>query len=164
MNKKWPFFFLFLVFALVAFYFYHKSSTAPQLQLIELELADTSGRSFDIQTLKGQKTLICFGASWCIDCRKELQSLVKLSANELKDIKIVVISDEAISKVKSYQNKYMYPFLFLKSTTSFSDLGIYSIPTNYLLNSKLEIVKEKVGDFNWNDLSTRQHLFTLMEN
>jgi thiol-disulfide isomerase/thioredoxin len=163
MNKKWIFLIFFLILAFIAFYFYHKTTTAPSLQLQNLQVSDLNAQPFDWNSLKGQKTLICFGASWCVDCRKELQKLVKLSNNELKELQIVVVSDESITKIMAYKQKYNYPFTFLKLQQAFSELGIHSIPTNYLLNKDGDVVKEHTGDFAWEDVSTRQHLLTLME-
>ncbi len=162
MSKKWIFLVFFVLLAFLAFYFYHKTTTAPTLRLNELALNSLNEEPFDWTTLSGKKTLLCFGASWCVDCRRELQNLNKLFDNELKELQIVVISDESIEKIIAYKEKYQYPFLFLKLQGSFSDHGIYSIPTNYLLNTKQEVVKEKTGDFAWEDPSTREHLFVLM--
>jgi len=164
MNKKWIFLVFFLLLAFTAFYFYHKTTTAPSLQLQELSVNELNEQPFDWNDISGQRTLVCFGASWCGECRQELQSLLKLKDNELKELNVVVISDESYEKIKAYQEKYQYPFLFLKLQKPFSEHGIYSIPTNYLLNKELNVVKEKTGAFAWEDASTREHLLTLMNN
>lgn len=164
MNKKVVFLALFLLLAFVAFYFYHRTTTAPALRLQELQAKNLDETPFDWQALKGKKTLLCFGASWCVDCRRELKNLLPLSSKELSEVQIVVISDEPVDKIKAYREKTAYPYLFLKLSHSFSEHGIYSVPTNYLLNSNLEVVKEKTGEFNWNDPSTRQHLLQSMDN
>jgi hypothetical protein len=51
----------------------------------------------------------------------------------------------------------------LTLTKVFSDIGINSIPTTYLLNAKGEIVYNNVGFIDWEDESTFQHLISLME-
>lgn len=163
MNRNWIYVILFLILAFTAFYFYHRTHTAPSIHIQQLEVSDLNEQPFDWNSVKGTKTLVCFGASWCVDCRKELQSLKKLSQNELQSIQIIVISDESYDKIKSYRQKFDYPFLFLKLQKAFSEYGIYSIPTNYLLNKNLQVVKEKTGDFNWEDASNREHLLTLMD-
>jgi len=164
MNRNWLYVVLFLIFAFTAFYFYHRSSSAPALQLNQVVVKDLNNNPFEWTSLNGKKTLLCFGASWCGECRKELQGLMKLHNTELKELQIVVISDEPLQKIMAYKEKYNYPFLFLRLEASFSELGIYSVPTNYLLNKATKVVKEKTGDFNWEDASNREHLLTLMDN
>jgi thiol-disulfide isomerase/thioredoxin len=164
MNRNWLYVVLFLIFAFTAFYFYHRGTTAPSLQLQELHVSDLNEQPFDWRLMEGRKTLICFGASWCGECRRELENLQKLLANELNGLQVVVVSDEPYEKIRAYKQKYQYPFMFLKLQRPFSEHGIYSVPTNYLLNKKLKVVKEKIGDFNWEDASTREHLLTLMDN
>lgn len=164
MNNKWLSLGIVLLLVLTAFWFYRKTNavTAFDTQLLKLKTLDN--KTFDWQSLKGKKTLICFGASWCKDCRKELEKLKKLVPNELRELEVLVVSDEPMEKIENYRNKYGYPFIFLKSETSYQDMKIYSVPTNYLLNKDLKIVKQKIGDFPWEDPSTRKHLLTLMEN
>ncbi len=164
MNRNLLYVVVFLILSFTAFFFYHRSSTAPSLQLQNLMLKDLNANDVDPGELKGKKTLLCFGASWCGECRQELQKLMKMYNTELKELQIVVISDEPLEKIIAYKNKYKYPFVFLQSETAFSDLGIYSIPTNYLLNKDAKVVKEKTGDFNWDDVSNREHLLKLMDN
>lgn len=163
MNRNWLYVVLFLILVFTAFYFYHRGSTVPSLQVQSLVLSDLNNKPFDPNTLKGKKTVLCFGASWCGECRQELQGLMKLYNHELKELEIVVVSDEPLEKIMAYKEKYNYPFLFLRTNVSFSELGIYSVPTNYLLNKEAKVVKEKTGDFNWEDASNREHLLTLME-
>lgn len=163
MHKKWIYLILFLILGFTAFYFYHRSTNAPSLSLKDLALSDLNQNSFEWNSLKGKKTLLCFGASWCVDCRRELKTLQKLKDNELKELEIVVISDEPSEKIRAYQQKYSYPFLFLQLQKPFAEYGIYSIPTNYLLNKELQVVKESIGDFAWEDVSTREHLLTLLD-
>jgi peroxiredoxin len=164
MNRNLLYLVLFLILAFTALYFYHRSSSTPSLQIQQVAVNDLNNKHFDWSTIKGKKTLVCFGASWCGECRKELQGLMKLCTNELKELHIIVISDEPLEKIVAYKEKYNYPFLFLRSEVSFSELGIYSVPANYLLNEAGKVVKEKTGDFAWEDVSTREHLLTLMHN
>lgn len=164
MNNKWLSLGIVFFLLFIAIWFYRKAGTAPSLDTSLLSLKTLDGKEFDWNSLKGKKTILCFGASWCKDCRKELEKLKELIPNELKDVEVVVVSDESAEQITNYRNKYTYPFLFLRSEKSYQELNIYSVPTNYLLNGKLQVVKEKIGDFPWEDPSTRQHLLTLMEN
>lgn len=148
---------------LALIWFYRKTRSSPALDTATLKLKSLDGRDFDWQSLKGKSVILCFGASWCKDCREALEKLKRFSANELKAVEVVVVSDEPAEKITSYRDKHQYPFLFLRSEKAYRDLNIYSVPTSYLLNRKLQVVKSKIGDFPWEDPSSRQHLLTLME-
>ena len=101
-------------------------------------------------------------ASWCPNCIDELNELAQMNPADLSDISIVVVSDEPIEKIVSFKTNRQYPFVFLKLTKAFADIGIASIPTAYLFNTSFQIVKQSVGAIQWSDPSTRQHLKTLM--
>ena len=60
----------------------------------------------------------------------------------------------------SFKDQKGYPFTFLKLNNAFGNIGIASIPTTYLLNTKGEIVYNKVGYIDWEDESTINHLLT----
>ena len=71
--------------------------------------------------------------------------------------------DEPLEKIMSFKEKTDYPFTFLKLTKGFNEIGIFSIPTSYIVNTKLEVKKETVGYLDWKDPSTAEHLVKLMD-
>lgn len=162
MNKKWPYVLVLIVVVFLAFFMYRKYKVAPTLKLEELSLVDLQNVPVKLSALKGKGTVLCFSASWCVNCREELETLSSLG-NELKDIQVVVISDEPLEKVKRFKEKKGYPFTFLKLQQPFSAINIYSIPTTYILSKDLEIKKETVGYIHWNDPSTLAHIKKLMD-
>lgn len=163
MKNKWVYLVLVLVAAFVGFYMFQKYRVAPRLTLETLKLVDLDEKPVSMQSFKGQKVVLCFSASWCGNCREELETLTRVkAAEELSDVTILVISDEPVEKVRGLKEKG-YPFTFLKMQQSFSEIGIHAIPTSYILNKQLEVKKETVGYLNWKDPSTLQHLKKLME-
>ncbi len=149
--------------ALIAFFFYQKYKVAPSIDLKTLQLSDLEGRDVRIDQFEGDKILLSFGASWCGNCWEELNDLADINAAELKDVHVIVVSDEPLEKVARFKEKGSFPFTFLKMKVPFSSIGIHSIPTSYIVNTRLEVKKETVGYIDWKDPSTRQHLKTLME-
>ena len=83
----------------------------------------------------------------------------------VKPVKICSFSSLILlpEKLISFKDKKQYPFTFLKLNTPFSAIDIASIPTTYLVNTKGEIVYNKVGYIHWDDESNLNHLKTLME-
>jgi len=149
--------------ALIGMYFFNKYKVAPKIDIVNLEVIDENSKAFDIKSLKGQKVIVSFYASWCGDCLKEMKTIDSIKDSKLKDITVLAITDETIEKLISFKTKKLYPFTFLKLNKSFNDLKIYSIPTIYLLNTKGEIVYEHIGYVNWEDESTLNHLISLMQ-
>lgn len=151
------------IIAIVGMYFYNKYNVAPSINIAKLEVIDQDTNTFDIASLKGKKVIVSFYASWCPPCREELKTLNKIKDEKLVGIEILAITDEGIEKLTEFKNKKQYTFTFLTLANPFSKIGINSIPTTYLLNTKGEIVYNNVGYIDWEDESTLQHLTSLME-
>lgn len=163
MSTKWLYPAALIIAVLIAFYFYQKFKVAPSIDVKTIPLTDLEGNNFQLVNFKGKKVILCFGASWCVNCIEELGILSKIKEKDLSDIEVVVVSDESLEKIERFKNKKNYPFTFLKLNTSFGSLGINSIPTTYLLNTNLKVVKETVGYMNWEDASTLEHYKKLMD-
>jgi peroxiredoxin len=163
MNKKWIYALGLIIAAVTVVYLYKHYRVAPAINFNQLSLVDLDGQPVNFESFNGKKTVVCFSASWCGNCVEELRDINAVKAEHLADIEILVISDESVEKIISFKNKTAYPFTFLKMNQSFSTVGIHSIPTSYVLNTKQKIMKETVGYLNWKDASTREHLKKLME-
>lgn len=163
MNNKSYLFFFSLLLLIGVFYLYNKYCVAPAINLPALELRSLNQQPYALEQLKGQKVAICMAASWCVNCIDELNELARLDSASLGGIRVVVISDEPFEKIERFQEKHGYPFLFLKLTQPFAAIGINSIPTSYLLNTRFQVVKQSVGALQWSDPSTLKYLKTLMD-
>ena len=151
------------IFALIGMYLFNKYKVAPKIDIANLEVVDDTSAKFDIKSLKGKKVIVSFYASWCPDCLKELKALNQIKNDKLSGVEVLAITDETMEKLISFKTKKQYPFTFLKLSKSFNDLKIFSIPTVYLLNTKGEIVYEKVGYINWENEAELLHLTSLMD-
>ncbi len=151
------------IFALIGMYLFNKYKVAPKIDIANLEVVDDTSAKFDIKSLKGKKVIVSFYASWCPDCLKELKALNQIKNEKLSGVEVLAITDETMEKLISFKTKKQYPFTFLKLSKSFNDLKIFSIPTVYLLNTKGEIVYEKVGYINWENEAELLHLTSLMD-
>jgi peroxiredoxin len=163
MNKKWLFPGCLILVLCVAFYMYNKYHVAPGIQFNELSLSDLNGQPVKLESFKGKKLAVCFSASWCPNCLEELKDISSVKDKDYNDVEVIVISDEPLEKIIDFKERKGYPFTFLKLNQPFNAIGIYSIPTSYVINTKFEVMKESVGYVNWSDPSTAQHLKKLME-
>jgi thiol-disulfide isomerase/thioredoxin len=152
-----------LLAGLAALYFYNKYRVAPGMDFNKLALTDLDGNPFQWKSLEGKKMVVSFGASWCINCREEMQLLNRIKDKDLSDVTIVIIDDEPLERVRSFSLANGYPFLFLKIEQSFPSIGVNAIPVNYIVNRKLQVTYEEVGAIEWEDGSTMEHMKKLME-
>ena len=154
---------LIAILAVAGLYFYNKYNVAPQIEISKLEIIDQDTVRFDFNTLKGKKVIVSFYASWCPNCIEELKLLNKVKPNKLANVEVVAVTDESLTELSTFKDQKGYPFTFLKLNNAFGNIGIASIPTTYLLNTKGEIVYNKVGYIDWEDESTINHLLSIME-
>ncbi len=154
MKKWWPLVLFLVGLSLVLLYQYQKYRIAPGLDVFSLNYTDTAGQKVNLNTFKGKKIIYSFFGTWCGECVLELKQLneAKLKG-ELKDVEVIVVSDEAPEKINLYIQRKKYPFIFLRSEKPFNELGINAIPVNYLINAKGEITYSKVGSLKWKDHS-----------
>ncbi|MGZ3931163.1 MAG: TlpA family protein disulfide reductase [Bacteroidia bacterium] len=164
MSKKLFPILIVVLIALGGLYYFNRYVAAPSIKLGELKLYGTDGLHFDINSLKGKKTVIFMYASWCGQCRQELEAVSTIRDTQLGDVEIVCISDEPMEKVVAFKENKNYPYTFLKMEQGFNDIGIYSIPVTYFVNGNLQVVEEKLGYIPWNDEATVIHLKSLLRN
>ncbi len=163
MNKKWISTIIALIGIFIAFYFYNKYNNAPTIDFTKLKLYNLNEERVDFGSFKGKKLVVSFSASWCPNCLDEMREMNDIKDTKLRDVEVVIISDEPIDKIMAWKERTDYPFTFLKLEQGFNDVGIFSIPTSYILNTKLEVKKEEVGYIDWKDESTAEHLTKIME-
>ena len=163
MQNKLKYLIIAILGVLLAIYFYSKYKVAPSVNFSKLELFDLEGNRVNFSDLKGKKIVLSFGASWCVNCIDELETLSAIKDQQLAGVEVVVISDEKLERVQAFSQRNNYPFTFLKMNQPFGSIGVNAIPTTYIFNSKLEVKDETVGFIDWKDPSTVEHIRKLME-
>ena len=163
MNKKWISAIILVIAAFIGFYFYNKYNSAPSIDFNKLSLFDLNQQPVKFESFKGKKLVVCFSASWCPNCLDEMREINDIKNDKLSDVEVVIISDEPLEKIMSWKERTDYPFTFLKMNAGFNSVGIFSIPTSYIVNTNLEVKKETVGYLDWTDASTVEDLKELME-
>ncbi|HEY1041090.1 MAG TPA: TlpA disulfide reductase family protein [Bacteroidia bacterium] len=156
-GKKVGLFLLLLAAGLVGLFLYKKYKIAPDLPIMQQELYTENGEKTTLSGRKGKPMIISYYASWCGDCLKEMKELNAVKDTALANIEVICITDEPAEKLTSFKNKHMYPFSFYRIAKRFNEIGIYTIPVTYLINSKGEMVYNKVGAIRWKDPSFIQY-------
>lgn len=140
--------------AAIVLYIHYKS--APDVKFEDLPLSDLKGNPSKLPQ-NGKPTVVLFGASWCPPCRKELDVISRLGERYMHDANIVLITDEDLPTAEGLQGLTASFIKVYKLNTTFAELGIYSIPTSYLLNSKGVLTDKHTGYIQWDDPSARAH-------
>jgi cytochrome c biogenesis protein CcmG, thiol:disulfide interchange protein DsbE len=131
------------------------SLNTPQAGSIpSIVLKDLDGNSVDTGKLTndGKPILICFWATWCTPCKKELNTYSELYDDWQKEtgVKIyaVTIDDQrTVNSVKPYVNSVSWEYeVLLDVNKSFSQaMGVNSPPHTFLLDKTGNIVWQHVG-------------------
>lgn len=161
MSRKYSSYLLVILVLGVVIYLYQHFRSAPDVTFEALPLTDLKGQPASLPT-NGKPVVVMFGASWCGPCRKELDVISRIGDRYMHDVNIVFITDEDLPTAEGLQGLTASFVKVLKLNKPFSDLGIYSIPTSYLLNAKGELVEKHTGYIQWDDLSARAHQRKLM--
>lgn len=125
---------------------YYKYRVAPEIDFTQLQLTDLYGTEVSLQSYAGEKTFVGFFATWCGPCVNEIHKL-EMTKKELKEknIAFVLISDEPVEHLQKFDLNWTVRVTILHSKKAFKELGIHTIPANYVLGKKLR-VEQKVID------------------
>jgi cytochrome c biogenesis protein CcmG, thiol:disulfide interchange protein DsbE len=122
--------------------------------LPSVTLKDMDGKDVNTADLSndGKPILVCFWATWCSPCKKELNTYADFYEEWQKEtgVKIyaVTIDDQrTVNSVKPYVNSVSWEYEILSDVNkTFSQaMGVNSPPHTFLLNGKGEIVWQHVG-------------------
>jgi peroxiredoxin len=140
---------LFLLASLIVSFSFGQVTSLPAVTLKNLD-----GKDVNTADLKndGKPMLICFWATWCSPCKKELNTYADYYEEWQKEtgVKIyaVTIDDQrTVNSVKPYVNSVSWEYEILSDVNkTFSQaMGVNSPPHTFLLNGKGEIVWQHVG-------------------
>lgn len=125
---------------------YYKYRVAPEIDFAQLQLTDLYGKEVSLQSYAGEKTFVGFFATWCGPCVNEIHKL-EMAKKELKQkgVEFILISDEPIERLQMFDLNWTIRVTILHSKKPLKQLGIYTIPANYVLDKELK-VEQKVID------------------
>ena len=124
---------------------------------MDFTLYDQYGNSHTLSDYVGKTVFLNFWATWCPPCRRELPEIQTLyeeyQAMEDPDVVILGIAapgygseqDEAGITKFLEENGYTYPVLMDRGGTVFSEYGITSFPTTYMIDADGNLFGYAVG-------------------
>ena len=147
MNRK-AFVFIVIVAMLIATFFVAgrvKRKSNPSINLSGLALKNLSGNEITLSQFTNKPLVVNFWGTWCGPCLQKFDAFENVQKKYSGQINFIMVSDEPLDKIKKFQQKNNYPFLFAHSQKPFDDFGIASVPVTYLYNASGKLFTTKNG-------------------
>lgn len=116
----------------------------------DFTLTDQNGRQHRLADYRGKVIFLNFWATWCGPCQREMPDIQKLYEKYEKNTGDVIVLGVANPKTKEApnnqdqaepgiirylsENGYSYPVLMDRTGALFSEYGIYSFPTTFMID------------------------------
>lgn len=136
-----------------------------QIQPFEYQLTDINGDDIVISIGKDKVSFISYWATWCPPCIAELPSIQKLYTDYGDRLNFMLLTNENPEVVQRFIEKkgFTLPIYFPTMQTP-EALDSNSLPTNYIIDSKGNIIVKEKGAANWNSKKVRELLDGLLLN
>lgn len=128
--------------------------------IYDFTLVDQYGNDHTLSEYKGKTVFLNFWATWCPPCRAEMPDIQKVYeeySSEGEDALVVLgiaapdygseISEEGIKEFLN-ENGYTYPVLMDPGGKIFTEYGVYSYPTTFMINKEGKVFGYASGQLN----------------
>ena len=115
----------------------------------DITLNDISGLKIELNSIKSEKTLIIFYASWCPHCKKLLPEIYQLYKNqEIKNVEVLAVSIDTLkTDWLNFINNNKLNWLNVSDLKGWQgrpvlDYFIYATPTMFLIDNQKTIISK----------------------
>lgn len=127
------------------------AAVAERAPAFRVARADGSG-SVSSDELRGKPVVLTFWATWCPACRDELPELEKLARTMGADAAIVPVSRESAATVMTFAERRGIAMPLYVGQGAFDTYRVESIPTTLVIDAHGEILAEKIGGVDADEL------------
>ena len=151
------------VAALVFGWYYWRYRVPATLQLDQMEVQVEDGQWSTLTQERHGAEVVHFYAHWCGPCIREIK-MIAAEHDRLKamGLDFVFITDDSQERIE--QMKMLLPAeIRILRVKSLKELGVYTIPATYVINSRNEVVFERIDACDWSDTVFLQQINTLLQ-
>lgn len=128
-------------------------------QVLDFEISDIKGNSYNNKDLLGKTVILHFWASWCPPCKEELPEYNAFyNENKNRNIEFITVSvDNSERALINFLKKVDTDFTIFHDKVGLArKFLVRAIPTTYIINEKGIIVKKQLGSIAWNNYNLEQ--------
>lgn len=164
MLRKYKRELVFVAVAAVLFGFYYWRYRVPaKLELDQMQVQVESGKWSTLSEERQGAEVVHFYAHWCGPCLREIK-MIAAEHEQLKamGLDFVFITDD--DQVRIDQMKmYLPQDIRILRVKSLKELGVYTIPATYVINSRNQVVFERIDACDWADDVFLQQINKLLQ-
>ena len=127
-----------------------------QVVPFEYVVQELNGATKRIAIGQGKVTFLSYWATWCPPCSAELPGIQELYSDYGDKVDFVLLSQEETDKVQRFITKKGYDVpVYIPQMQAPEILQSNSLPTNYIIDAKGNIIIKETGAADWNSNKVR---------
>lgn len=119
--------------------------TGSDIFFNKMVLSDLNGKVINVTDFGNKPLVVNYWATWCVSCVEEFPDFEKVKQQFGDRVNFVMVSDETIEKISTFNQKNPYSFIFVKCIRPLTEYGLNFRPATYIYNSKGNLTSKTSG-------------------
>ncbi|MEQ8238906.1 MAG: TlpA disulfide reductase family protein [Cyclobacteriaceae bacterium] len=115
----------------------------------KIKLADLTGAALDSELYEDKILILNLWATWCKPCIKEMPVLERMQNELSDDFVLLLASAEELKTIQTFTERRVFDLQFVQIQNSMEALGVYSLPTTFVIGKDGELKQTLVGAQKW---------------
>lgn len=129
----------------------------------KIKLTDLKGETLSKEQFDNKIVILNLWATWCTPCIREMPDLVKMQNELPEDFVLLLASDESLEKIQQFTERRPFDLTFAQIQTSIESLGVYSLPTTFIIGRDGQLLETLVGARKWDSTEQIEQLKTYLK-